>query len=75
MFNYGTGATPYSGFIIYTNDVATARVSITTGMITSNGDYGIQLDMNISKLYTLTSVFNFGNNSDGVGGELNLWVY
>ncbi len=74
MFNIGSGSA-YSGLYINTNNVATARVSITTGMITSNGDYGIQLDMNATKLYTLSGVFYFGNNSDGVGGELNLWVY
>jgi hypothetical protein len=74
MFNYGLGGT-YSGLYINTNDVATARVSITTGTLTSNGDYGIQLDMNATKLYTLSGVFYFGNNSDGVGGETNLWVH
>lgn len=78
MFNYGLGGN-YSGLYINTNNMAAAKVSITTGMITSNGDYGIQLDMFTPAigpyLYTLSGVFYFGNNSDGVGGELNLWVH
>ncbi len=78
MFN-AIGAGTFSGLFITTNEVATAKISITTGMITSNGDYGIHLDMFTPVigpyLYTLSGVFYFGNNSDGVGGELNLWVY
>lgn len=73
MLNYGLGGT-YSGLYINTHDNAAARVTITSGLITSNGDYGINLDMNISKLYTLTGVFFFGNDSDATG-EINLWVH
>lgn len=73
MLNYGLGGT-YSGLYINTHDNAAARVTITSGLITSNGDYGINLDMNITKLYTLTGVFYFGNDSDATG-EINLWVH
>ncbi len=73
MFNYGTGAV-YSGLFISTNENDTAKVTITNGIVASNGDYGIWLDIAASKPYTLTNVFYFGNNSDNLGGELNLYV-
>ena len=79
MFNYGIDAAPKSGLYINTNNVATAKISITTGVISSNADYGIQLNMYTPAigpyLYTLSNVFYFGNNSDNLGGETNLWVY
>jgi len=78
MFNYGLGGS-FSGLYIDTNNVPTVKVSITTGVITSNGDYGIHLNMYTPAtgpyLYTLSNVFYFGNNSDNANGEINLYIH
>ncbi len=73
MFNTNTGN--YAGLYINTKDTTTAKVTITTGLISSNTDHGILLNIAPNKLYTLSGVFYFGNDSDNDGIGYNLSVY
>lgn len=73
MFNAGSGAS-YAGLWINTYDTGSAKVTISNGIVACNGDYGIRLDIASNKPYTLTNVFYFGNNSDNLGGEVNLLI-
>lgn len=74
LFNsVGTITRAYSGILIGTNDIVTAKVTISNSLVSGNADYGIQLDLNAFGPYTLTNVFYFGNDTDG-DGQLNLWV-
>ena len=78
MFN-GQGTGSFAGIYIITNEHPTAKVTFTNGLVSGNLDHGIRLDLGPSKLYTLTGVFFFGNNFDGLGSEvksadrINLW--
>jgi hypothetical protein len=73
MFNTNTGN--YAGLYINTNEITTAKVTITTGLISSNTDHGILLNIAPNKLYTLSGVFYFGNDTDNDGIGYNLSVY
>jgi hypothetical protein len=73
MFNTNTGN--YAALYINTNEISTAKVSITTGLISSNTDHGILLNIAPNKLYTLSGVFYFGNDTDNDGIGYNLNVY
>jgi hypothetical protein len=73
MFNTNTGN--YAGLYINTNEITTAKVTITTGLISSNTDHGILMNIAPNKLYTLSGVFYFGNDTDNDGIGYNLSVY
>ncbi len=73
MFNQGIGGS-FAGLYINTNGSAAAKVTIKNGVITSNADYGIELNLAPSGLYTLTSVFFYGNDTDH-DGQPNLIIY
>ncbi len=73
MFN-GQGTGSFAGIYIITNEHPTAKVTFTNGLVSGNLDHGIRLDLGPSKLYTLTGIFFFGNNFDGLGSEVNLLI-
>jgi hypothetical protein len=76
LFNsVGTITRAYSGIFIGTNDIVTAKVTISNSLVSGNADYGIQLDLNAFGPYTLTNVYYFGNDTDSSGDyPSNLWV-
>lgn len=73
LFN-GQGTGTFAGIYITTNGSPTAKVTFTTGLVSGNNDYGIRMDLGGPGLYTLTGVYFFGNNYDGLGDEANLLV-
>ncbi len=74
MFNSISGI-GYCGVYINTNETSTAKVTITNGLVMGNVDFGIALNLAPNKLFTLSNVFYFGNNSDNSGNGPNLLVY
>lgn len=75
LFNSVGWAPPreYNGLLINTNNVSTAKVTISNSLVSGNADHGIHLYLAPGGLYSLTNTYYFGNDTDGDGG-FNLWV-
>lgn len=76
LFN-SAGSIPdrwYNGLLINTFGFASAKVTISSSLVSGNADHGINLILAPGGLYTLTTTYYFGNATEGDGG-LNLWVH